>query len=159
MLPLNGCRAAGSRPPAITQIDGLGPGELDVGARGVEVGVVGNHVPGLHSSANRIRSAARPWWVGMTCRKPKMSCTAASKRYEARLPAYDSSPRMMAAHWSRAHGCGAAVGQQVDQHVLGGQQKQVEPGAAQLSLRSSRVVIRIGSTPLIRNGSMMVRMG
>ena len=33
-------------------------------------------LPGRHITENRMRSAARPWCVGMTCRKPVSSWTA-----------------------------------------------------------------------------------
>ena len=55
------------------EIDGLGAHELDVRARGIEVRVVGDDVAFLHATLKRMRSAARPWCVGMTWRKPKMS--------------------------------------------------------------------------------------
>jgi hypothetical protein len=58
----------------------------------------GTQSPGRSIVAARIRSAALPWCVGITCRKPVMSFTAASKRPKLGLPAYDSSPIMMAAH-------------------------------------------------------------
>jgi hypothetical protein len=49
------------------EVDRLGAGELDVGAGGVEVGVVRDDLAGPADTANRIFSAARPWCVGMTC--------------------------------------------------------------------------------------------
>ena len=71
---------------------------------------------------------------------------------------------LVAAHDRRpllgAHGRGAAVGEQVDEDVLGLEQEDVvarlRAGAAS---RSAGVVRRIGSTVLILNGSMMVFMG
>jgi len=47
-----------------------------------------------------MRSEARPWCVGMTCVKPVMSRTAFSKLKNELAPAYDSSPLIIAAHWS-----------------------------------------------------------
>jgi hypothetical protein len=43
------------------EIDGFGAREFDVGARRVEVRVVGNDVSGLQIKVKRMRSAARPW--------------------------------------------------------------------------------------------------
>ena len=58
------------------------------------------------------------------------------------------------------HGAGAGVGQQVDQHVIGGQKEQVVVRRfAAAASRSARVVQRIGSTLLMRNGSMIVLAG
>ena len=52
MLPLNGCSNAGWRPSGI-QIDRLRAGELHIGARGVEVRVVGNDVAFLARHAKQ----------------------------------------------------------------------------------------------------------
>ena len=60
--------------------------------------LLGTTSPACTAEPKRMRSAARPWWVGMTCLKPVISRTAASKRKNERPPAYDSSPRCMPAH-------------------------------------------------------------
>ena len=41
--------------------------------------VFGTTSPASRTLWNRMRSAARPWWVGMTCLKPVRSRTTASK--------------------------------------------------------------------------------
>jgi hypothetical protein len=56
--------------------------------------------PGLHTTVNRMRSAALPWCAGMMWRKPVRSDTTRCKRKKLSLPAYDSSPRISAAHCS-----------------------------------------------------------
>ena len=72
MLPLKRCRADGRRPSVDREVDGLRPGELDVGAGRVEMGVVRDDLPGADDE-NRIFSAARPWWVGMMWRNGNRS--------------------------------------------------------------------------------------
>ena len=62
----------------------------------------------------------------------------------------------MPAHWSDGHGARAGVGQQVDEHVLGLEQEEVVAGSVQRRLALARESARIGSTVLMRNGSMMV---
>ena len=48
------------------EVESLGAGGFNIGAGGVEVSVVGYDSPVLTMVLNRIRSAARPWCVGMT---------------------------------------------------------------------------------------------
>ena len=55
-------------------------------------------LPGPPMTENRIFSAARPWWVGMTWRNGHSSVTASRKANQDGDPAYDSSPCWMAAH-------------------------------------------------------------
>ena len=57
--------------------------------------------PGPAIVENRIFSAARPWWVGMTCRNGKSARTDSRNANHDGDPAYDSSPRWIPAHWSR----------------------------------------------------------
>ncbi len=80
MLPLNGCRADVSRDSAHGRSSACAP-RLSTWARVVSKwALLGMTSPPLAMQANRMCSAARPWWVGITCRKPVMSRTAASKR-------------------------------------------------------------------------------
>ena len=98
---MNGCRLRGSRPSAITRSTASAPVDSTL-ARVVSKWVLlGTTLPGPPSTLNRIFSAARPWWVGMTWRKGKSSVTASRNRNQDGDPAYDSSPCWMAAHWSR----------------------------------------------------------
>ena len=92
----------------------------------------------------------------MTWRNGKSSCTAARKTYQEGEPAYDSSPCCMAAHWSRLI---APVPESVSRSTRTSSAwrlKRFSPAASIARRRSSRVVIRIGSTEWIRNGSMIV---
>ncbi len=87
-----------------------------------------------------------------------MSPTAASKRYHERLPAYDSSPRITAAHCSALI---ADVPLSVSRSMSTSSalsRKTLYPASRRLASRSAGVVRRTGSTVLILNGSMMVRM-
>ena len=80
MFPLNGWRVRGSRPSAMTR-SRASPPQCSMLARVVSKWVLlGMTCPRRTVEANRMCSAARPWWVGITCRKPVMSCTAASNR-------------------------------------------------------------------------------
>ena len=60
MLPLKGCDRLGWRPSGMTQVDGFGADELDVGAGGVEVRVVGHDVALLahHAEEDALGGAA-----------------------------------------------------------------------------------------------------
>ena len=107
-----------------------------------------------------MRSAARPWWVGNhvlvaedILHRIAEAIEAAAARV-ALVALHDRGPLM------GGHGPGARVGKQVDQHIVG---RQAETGCSarprSSSSRSTRVVQRIGSTLLMRNGSMIVLTG
>ena len=49
--------------------------------------LLGTTWPGLHSTVNRMRSAARPWCVGTMWRKPVSSSTTFFRRKKLSLPA------------------------------------------------------------------------
>ncbi len=118
--------------------------------------LLGIVLPGPPITEKRIFSAARPWCVGMTWRKGKRCWTASRNVYHEGLPAYDSSPCWTAAHWSRLI---APVPESVRRSTSTSSAwrlKRLYPAAAIARDRSSRVVIRIGSTEWIRNGSMIV---
>ena len=98
---MNGCQARGSRAYAGIRSAAAAP-VYSMLARVVSKWVLlGTTLPGPPSRVNRIRSAARPWWVGMTCGKGNSSCTDSLKIVYEGEPAYDSSPCWIAAHWSR----------------------------------------------------------
>ena len=94
--------------------------------------------PGLQSVEKRMRSAARPWCVGRTWRKPKMSL---HRRLEAE-PRPAPGVGLVAAHHRRpllrAHRGGAAVGEEVDQDVLGADQEDVVVRPPRASARARR---------------------
>ena len=69
-------------------------GRLLQGAGGVfalvgAVYIATTSFPATPRQENRIRSAARPWWVGMMCLKAVSSRTRRSKVNQDRAPAYD----------------------------------------------------------------------
>ena len=89
-----------------------------------------------------------------------MSCTESLEAVEAAaagvalVALHDRGPLV------RGHGAGAGVGEQVDEHIVGGEQEKiVVRGVAAAPRAASRVVQRMGSTLLMRNGSMMVVTG
>ena len=89
---------------------------------------------------------------------PVSSRTTASKRNQLFAPAYDSSPRSMPAHCSLDI---AAVPLSVSRSMStssAGIRNGLKWASRRIAARSPVVVTRIGSTILIRNGSMMVFM-
>ena len=160
MLPLNGWIERRHAAFGDHQVARLGALDLDVGARRVEVVVVRHDVARAARTVwNRMRSAARPWCVGMMCRKPVRSRDDVAEAVER--PA--AGVRLVALHQRaplrRRHRAGARVGEQVDQDVVGVQQEDVVAGGSRArASRSSGVVNLMASTDLMRNGSMMVRM-
>ncbi len=118
--------------------------------------LLGMTLPGPPISSNRMRSLARPWCVGRMCGMPVSSRSTASKRYQLRAPAYDSSPRIMPAHCSLDI---AAVPLSVSRSIItssAGIWKTLKCARRRIASRSAGVVSLIGSTILILNGSMMV---
>ena len=119
----------------------------------------GTTLPGPPTSSNRMRSLARPWCVGRMCAKAgdllqhRLEAEEARRAGVAFVGLHDAGPLLA------AHRPGAAVGEQVDEHVLGRDQEHVEAGRRARSPRAARGVRSCsGSTTLIRNGSMMVFM-
>jgi hypothetical protein len=87
MLPLKGWRDEGTRASAIGRSRASAPVNSTF-ARVVSKWVLfGITFPGPPSVLNRIFSAARPWWVGMTCSNANSSRTASRKRNQDREPA------------------------------------------------------------------------
>jgi len=98
--PLNGSSLSGSRAPSTGQSTGSAPFAA-TWARVVSKWALFRTVsPSSTSAPYRTFSAPRPWWAGTMCSKPMTSSTAASRSAKLELPAYASSPRSMAAHWS-----------------------------------------------------------
>ena len=76
MLPLNGWIACGSRPSAMTRSTASAPVNSTLARVVSKCVLLGTTLPGPPSTLNRIFSAARPWWVGMTCGNGNSSWTA-----------------------------------------------------------------------------------
>ena len=87
MFPLNGWIVAGWRPSAMGRSTASAPVNSTL-ARVVSKWVLfGTALPGPATTLNRIFSAARPWWVGITWRNGNSSWTASRKRNHDGLPA------------------------------------------------------------------------
>ena len=110
------------------EVDRLGAGELDVGARRVEVRVVRDDLvrPAEHAEQDLLGG---PTLVGgddvreREQRLDRLEEHVPRRRAGVRLVAVLDRRPLVAAHRARAR-----VGQQVDEHVLGVDRKQVEAG-------------------------------
>jgi hypothetical protein len=87
MLPLNGWIVCGSRPSGITRSTASAPVNSTFARVVSKCVLFGTTLPGPPITPNRIFSAARPWWVGITCGNGKSSCTASRKAYHDGEPA------------------------------------------------------------------------
>ncbi len=86
-FPLNGWIRDGTFPSAMTR-SRASAFSTSMFARVVSKWVLlGTTWPGFRTVWNRMRSAARPWWVGMTCLNPVRSWMTSRKRKKERLPA------------------------------------------------------------------------
>ena len=110
------------------EVDRLGAGRLDVGAGGVEVGVVRDDL--ARPADDREQDLlGGPALVGRddVAERPQLL-----DRLEEREPRRRAGVRLVAVLDGRplvaAHGAGPRVGQQVDQDVLGVEREQVQPG-------------------------------
>ena len=79
MFPLKGWRAAGSRPSGMTKSTASPPLASTLARVVSKCVLFGTTSPGLSTVEKRRFSATRPWWVGMTFGKPKMSRIVSSK--------------------------------------------------------------------------------
>ena len=134
MFPLNGWISDGWRPSAMTRSTASAPVNSTL-ARVVSKWVLlGMTLPGPPIAVNRIFSAARPWWVGMTCLNGNRSWTASRNTNQLRaagvalVAALDRGP-LVAAHRARA-----GVRQEVDEDVVGVQVEQVPAGGLERPL-------------------------
>ena len=107
------------------QIDSFSAGKLDVGTRGVEVSVVGNDVPFLTRDAEE-DALSRAALVGgndvpvtedVLDGIPETVEAAAAR--VALIAFHDGGPLM------GRHGAGAGIGEQVDEDIVGGQEKEI----------------------------------
>ena len=87
MFPLKSASTSGSIPSAVGRSSASAP-ENSILARVVSKwALLGMCLPWPPTIENRIRSAARPWWVGMMCLKPVSSRILSWKRKKLRAPA------------------------------------------------------------------------
>ncbi len=133
-VPLKGTRVRGFESLRRRQIQGLGAREFDVGARRVKVRVVGHHVALLahHAEQNPLR---RP---PLMSRDHVLVAENALDRAAKALEAGTAGVALVAFHHrgplAAAHGAGAGVRQQVDQHVFGRQQEEVVMRRVEIAL-------------------------
>jgi hypothetical protein len=107
------------------QIDSLGAGEFHIGARRVEVRVIGNHVAlfAHHAEEDALGGASLVRGNHVLVSKDVLngileSIEAAAARV-AFVAFHDGRPLV------RGHGAGPRVGEQIDQHVVGMQQEKI----------------------------------
>jgi len=87
MLPLKSRRAC------VSAASGMGRSTARAPVNSMLARVVSKWVlegttwPGLHMTVKRMRSAARPWCVGIMCRKPVRSSATRLRRKKLSLPA------------------------------------------------------------------------
>ena len=158
MLPLNGKSESRSSASLTGQVDRIAAHEVDVAARGVKVRVVGHKGTGFDHDAKQdvLGSAA------LVRRDDLLETEDVLDRVAEAEPAARAGVGLVAAHHCTPglgrHGAGTGIGQQVDDDVLGTQQERVVVRVADQLLALSRVVSLMGSTILIRKGSMIVFM-
>jgi len=115
-------------------VDGLGAGELHVGAGGVEVRVRGDDLagPADHAEQDLLRRAALVGGDHVTVREQL------GHRGEEAVPRRRAGVGLVAALDAGpllgAHGAGARIGQEVDQDVVGVEVEEVVAGGAELRL-------------------------
>ena len=109
----------------MTQIHGLRSCELHIGARGVEVRVVGNNVAFLagHPKQDALGGASlvrrNHVFVAENILNGTSEAVEAAAAGIAFIALHDGGPLV------GRHGAGARIGQQVDEHVVGLKQKKV----------------------------------
>jgi hypothetical protein len=118
----------------VQAVDRRGARVLDIGARGVEVRVVGNHTAGSADDReeNLLRCAAlmrrNHDRKSRDLLHRRLHVVEAAAARIALVTVDDARPL------TRAHRRRAAVGQQIDQHVLGAEEKGIEAGFGQMTL-------------------------
>src|SRR5580765_7086786 len=113
------------------EVHGLGAYELDVGARGIEMSVVRNNVALLAGNAEQNAFCGPALMRGNHVTEAEDVLDRIAEVIEA--PAsrvalvafHDAGPLM------RRHGARAGIGEQIDEHVVSGQQEQVVISGAQ----------------------------
>ena len=134
------------------EIDRAGTGVFDVGAGRVEMVVVGNDLVG---AANQFKQDA---FAGpaLMCRQDMGHAGQIADYLFKVIPAPRAGVGLVAAQHAgpllAAHGGRAAVGEQVDQHVLGGNLEDIEVGPLQdrFALLGSRDLDRLDHLDLER---------
>ena len=135
------------------------PTKFDVRTRGVEVCIVRDYVTLLarHTKEDPLCRAALVGGnhVLVTCNildGVAESIKTAAARI-ALVALHNRGPLM------HRHCAGARVSEEIDENVIGGQEEKIVVRGFNNSSRCARVVQRIGSTLLMRNGSITVLIG
>ena len=130
-FPLNGWRARGCESFVDDQVDGFRTGVLDVRAGRIEVVVARDYLAGSADQLEQDPLAGTPLMRRQDMRHPGQF---EQDRLEA-IPAPRSSIRLVATKHSGpllvAHRRRAAIGQEVDEHVLGRDLKRIEVGISE----------------------------
>jgi hypothetical protein len=122
-VAFEGMRGGGVLPFFDHQVDGLGPDELDVGAGGVEVRVVGNYISFLAGDSEKDALGGASLMGGdyVTVTEDILDGTfemvEAAATGVAFIAFHDRGPLV------RGHGSGAGVGEQVDQDIVRGEKE------------------------------------
>ena len=127
------------------QVEGLRALELDVGARGVEVGVVGHDVAGLAHRREEDALGGPPLVgrddvaIAEDVPHGRLEAVEAAAAGIGLVPAHHAGPLL------GAHRAGSAVGEQVDDHVVGLDLEEVEARLLQdpLALLARRLADRL----------------
>ena len=125
MLPLKGWMRPGWLAFGDDEVDGFGAGGFDVGAGGVKVGVVGNHVAGLEHDGEEdaLGGASLVGGDDVGVAEDALHGVAEADIAAAAgitlIALLDGSPLI------DGHGPGAGVGQQIDQHIIGREKKEI----------------------------------
>ncbi len=113
------------------EVHGLGPHKLHVGAGSIEMRIVRNDVA-LFAGDVEQNALRCPSLMG---RDDVLVVEDVLNGLTKVIKAASAGVALIAFHHarplSRGHGTGAGVGEQIDQHVIGGQEKQIVVGGAQ----------------------------
>lgn len=116
------------------QVHRLGAHELDVGPRGVEVGVVGHHVAPLAHHAEQDALGGPSLMGGDHVLEAEHVLHRAAEVFEARASGVAFVAQHHGGPLAGAHGRRPRIGEQVDQDPIGRQEKQVVARPAQQRL-------------------------
>ena len=139
------------------EVHGARAGELDVGARGIEVRVGGDDVAGLAHHGEEDAFGGASLVRGDHVAEAGELVHHAFQAEETLA----AGVGFVAAHDGRpllgGHGAGAGIGEQVDQDVAGFDEEEVVAGVGEIAFALFGRGVAQGSTLLMRKGSMMVR--
>ena len=130
-VPLEGVAGARLAPLGDDQVERLDAAVLQVGAGGVEVGVAGDDLAAPRGHREEDALGGPPLvggddvLVAGQVADHRLEPVEAARPGVALVPLHDAGPL------PRRHGPGAGVGEEVEEHVVGAQREDVEPGRLQ----------------------------